>query len=139
MMAIGIGIFGYAAAYYEIGTLRLVGPGAFPIGVGILLAAVGVIVTLASLARRQAGTQERPQIKWADIARVGFSISAFALLISSCGAIPAVAAVVFICVAECDRSSWRRALFTTVVLSPLSILIFHYFLGLRFALIKWPF
>lgn len=135
LVVMGLAVASYAQANYDIGTLRFVGPGAFPLGAGLLLALLGLLLALAGLR----DLASPAAIDWEDLGRVVLGLIAFAVLIRPFGVVVAVAALTAISMVTRDRSTWRQALVVTVILSALSIALFQYGLGLRVAAIDWPF
>ncbi len=47
------GAFAYTASTYDVGTLRAMGPGYFPLALGLVLAALGVVIMAIGLYRRR--------------------------------------------------------------------------------------
>lgn len=73
---------------YGLGTARKMGPGYFPLALGILLALIG----LALVARSLVGSREPPlpAFKWAPLAMVIGAVMLFGLIVRGAGLVPAV-------------------------------------------------
>ena len=51
MVALGLAVAAYSAAHYDTGTLRRMGPGFLPLGLGVMLAIFGAIIALPAWSR----------------------------------------------------------------------------------------
>lgn len=131
----GLGIALFSYYNYDIGTLRRMGPGMFPMGLGYLLAGFGVWIFALALFRRG----DFPEIRiWSPLF-VLLGTGAFALFIRPLGLIPAVLAVVVISsLAELKIRPVTIAILASS-LSVLAWLIFKVGLRLPLQLFKWPF
>lgn len=132
---------------YEIGSLRRMGPGYFPLLLGLLLCGVALLIIGEGLgkywqSRQRSETEGRSsnvlEIGWHDMRALSLPLVAvllFALLLERAGLIPAVFAAVI--VAGCAER--RNSLAVNLVLATLSTLfiaaIFVYGLGLPLQLV----
>lgn len=120
---------------YPLGTLKRMGPGMFPAGLGVLLALFGVILILQALRR----PGNHPDIRKFSPLFVLGGIAAFALLVEPFGLIPAILGIVII-----SSFAELRIKPTTLVLLCLALCIlapgiFKLGLGLQLPLFRWPF
>ena len=134
LLFIAFGLFfALRAGDLAIGSAARMGPGYFPLLLGLLLAAIGAALVIRAIAN--AG----PQIEGVDfraIATILAAIAAFAVLLPWLGLIVAASILAGI-TATADRTfRWREALALAVGLSMLSALVFVYALGLPLPL--WP-
>lgn len=91
----------YAGLSLPIGSMGRIGPGFFPIGLGVIIAVLGV----ASLFDR-ADTMPCGTFNFFSLFLVGLAILAFALLLETAGLFPAIAALVLLtCLAGRERVS----------------------------------
>lgn len=135
MIAIGATVSLIAISEYSLGTLKRMGPGMFPAGLGAILTLLGLILVIQSIGK----TGERPDIRfWSPLFVLG-GIAAFALIIVPFGLIPAILAVTII-------SSFAelkvRPVSLAILCLALCILapgVFRFGLGLQLPLIQWPF
>ena len=135
-----ITLFGlyYALQAYgtlDLGTFRRIGPGMFPVGLGMALTALGVgIAILAPDANR-----ENPDFSMRPLITVLLGIGAFAVAIAYLGLFPAVVSCVLI--ASFAERPFRPVgpISVAVVLCIVAWLIFRIGLGLSIPLLKWPF
>ncbi|OYR07961.1 tripartite tricarboxylate transporter TctB family protein [Brucella thiophenivorans] len=135
LVALGLVFSSYAAANYDLGTLRRMGPGMFPTALGIVLAGFGLVIAIPAFFRPGV----IPEIRvWTPIF-VLTGVAAFAMTIRPFGLIPAVLSVVVI-------SSFAELRFKPVSLTILTTslcliawLVFRVGLGLPVAMFRWPF
>lgn len=124
---------------YDVGTLTRMGPGWFPVALGVILAGVGAAIML-SFALRLESPDAPPEAERLDVrgslcivAGVGAFIAAGAWF----GLLPATFLSVFIACMGDRRSTVRSALVLAVALSFCSVIVFHYALQLPMPLIRW--
>lgn len=135
LAVIGVLFAWYAASHYQLGTLRSMGPGMFPMGLGLLLALLGVMQIVPALLRP--GTMPKIRI-WSPLF-VLLGVAAFALVIRPFGLLPAILAVAII-------SSFAELRIRPLTLALQSLLmclgawlIFRVGLGLHITMFRWPF
>lgn len=125
------GAVSWIASSYDMGTPSSMGPGFFPFWLGLLLAFLGAIVTVASL--KTGGRVAR--ISGWDL-RSGLlvfgSVIIFGATITSLGMVVAVAAVAIISSFASHEFSWRTTLANSAVITLLCLLLFGYGLKLQF-------
>lgn len=130
--------FGAATAVlaqaHALGTAARMGPGYFPTALGIILAAIGVVITAKSLTRAEGGSIERIHVLL--LLRLLLAVAAFALLLNWLGLV--VTAIVVVMLAAWAGHEFRfwEALINAVVLGGLSYLLF--IKGLNQTMPVWP-
>jgi hypothetical protein len=87
LMAIGIAFAAGSWLHLDLGTLRRLGPGALPLGLGVILALLGAIALVQGL-MQHAEQVPRPDLH--ALAAVGVAITSFAVLTERLGLLPAV-------------------------------------------------
>ncbi|SFH32494.1 Tripartite tricarboxylate transporter TctB family protein [Palleronia marisminoris] len=132
LAAVGLSACGWALAYYDLGTLRRMGPGFFPTVLGAMLAALGLIVALPAL--RRTGVPSRVQ-PWAAAAVLA-SIVIFGLGLSRLGLVGATAASVLVASLPAPQPGWTWRMVLTLAVTLLTVLVFSF--GLRMTLPLWP-
>ncbi|MCX7813879.1 MAG: tripartite tricarboxylate transporter TctB family protein [Tepidimonas ignava] len=132
MVAVGAGAALYAQQHYELGELRNMGPGFFPVALGWLLAALGVLIALPALLR---GGEPIVLAGRAAVAVLG-SLVVFGLLLKPAGLVLATVAAVLLASLADARYRWRTRLLTAGVIAALAWLIF--IAGLGMVLPTWP-
>ncbi len=128
------GGFALAASRYDMGTLSYMGPGYFPFLLGVVLAAIGiVIVARATLARgavvRVPRWNVRPLI-W----MVG-SVLLFAALLRPLGMVVALTVLVILASLASRDFTWKATLLNALVMVVVNVGGFVYGLSLPFPLL----
>lgn len=132
LAAIGLCVSAYAAVHYDFGSLRRMGPGFFPVVLGLMLAGLGLIVAIPAWGR---STDARPFELPETLGALG-AIIFFALTMDRIGLILATALSVLIATLPAARKGlgWRLVLGGTVTL--LVWLVFG--VGLSMTIPLWP-
>lgn len=132
LAAIGLFVALYAVANYDIGTLRRMGPGFFPVLLGGTLAILGLLIALRGWTLTGGGTH----IAFKETFLVLAAIIVFALGLERAGLVVTTMTTALIAsLATPDRRiGWRLVLAATVTL--LSVAVFHF--GLKMTLPLWP-
>ncbi|ARC88990.1 tripartite tricarboxylate transporter TctB family protein [Rhodovulum sp. MB263] len=133
LAALGAAAAGWALAHYDIGSLRRMGPGFFPVALGTLLTGLGLAIALPALGR-QAGP--RPGFEPCAVLAVLAAILVFGLGLFRIGLVGATAAAVLIATLPAPHPGrvWRLVL--ALAISALTVLVFG--LGLRMNIPLWP-
>lgn len=131
-MALGLFAAYYANEHYEIGDLRRMGPGFFPVSLGLILAVLGVLVALPAWFRQ--GPVIRPA--WATLGLVMLSLVIFSFTLKTLGVVFATMVAVFIS-SMADRGiGWKSRLLLCVGVAVTTYVIF--IMGLSMVLPVWP-
>ncbi len=132
LAAIGAGAALWAAMYYDLGSLRRMGPGFFPVALGAVLFLLGLVVALPALAR----TADAPKIEPATAIAVLAAIVIFAFSLSRLGLAGATAVTVLVATLPAPRKGWVWRIVLAAALTVLTVLVFS--VGLRMTLPVWP-
>jgi len=137
LLSLAIVAFGAYVAYegagMNVGTLRRIGPGFFPILLGTAIALLGAATLFERPEpRRDEGFALRPLLC------VSLAILAFALLVRSAGLVPATLALVALVSLGQSRVAPGAALLTGLGLCLLGYLVFIQGLGLPLRPLVWP-
>jgi hypothetical protein len=117
---------------YEFGDLNRMGPGYFPVALGALLAALGLLIALPAFFRRG----EPITVAWKTFALVMASIVVFAFTLKLLGVIISTALAVIVASLADDASTWKGRLLTAAGIALITWLVFK--LGLGMVLPTWP-
>jgi hypothetical protein len=117
---------------YEFGDLNRMGPGYFPVALGMMLAVLGVLITLPAFFRRG----EPITVVWKTFALVMASIVAFAFTLKLLGLVFATAIAVLVASLADNAPGWKWRLFTAAGIAVITWLVFK--LGLSMVLPTWP-
>lgn len=113
---------------FKIGTASRMGPGYFPLIVGLALCIVGVVVLVGSLGaetRSRVGT-----LHLKPVLIISAAVASFGALVKPAGLVIAVLALIGISAFAETGRSWRVVLLAIAILLPLAWLIFVALLGL---------
>ena len=112
---------------YRLGTIAQMGPGMFPMMLGVILAVLGGVILIKGLSGR--GEQARP-LPLKPIILITISILVFALLLLTAGLLFALPAQVIIALAASEHFTWRRAIALSAGLLAFCYGVFVYLLGI---------
>lgn len=132
LAVLGAAVAAYAALHYDIGTLRRMGPGFFPLGLGALLAVLGGSIAFGAAPAQS----DKSRIALPELAAILTAILVFALGLERLGLVLTTALTVLIASAAAPRAGllWRVAL--AVIITAISVVIFK--LALAMTLPLWP-
>jgi hypothetical protein len=132
---VGVGAGFVLAAWtgLDLGSWRRLGPGAFPLGLGVILVALGVIVAAGDL-RRPFDVLPPDQ---RAIGAVAAAVAVFALLAERAGVLPAVAASVLVMSSLVGALRWPGRLMLAVGVTAGVWAVFLWALGLPMQAVVW--
>lgn len=132
MAALGLAVAAYSAAQYDIGSLRRMGPGFLPLGLGVGLAVFGAVIALPAWSR----PGQAVAVAWREALAVLASILIFGLGMARLGLVPATVLAVLVASVPAPHGgiAWRLVL--AGVVSLLTWLVFS--VGLRLSIPVWP-
>lgn len=131
----GAGVVGYGLMTMSLGTPQRMGPGFFPVAVGVVLCLVGLAIIAPALFRQ--GTIASPD--WRALVVVPASLAGFALTLPLFGLAPAIFVLVAISTLAQSIISLPGNLLTAGSIALLCYLVFDLGLGLGIALFHYPF
>jgi hypothetical protein len=137
MLLIGItaAVFG---ARYGVGTLTDMGPGFFPVSIGVALGLIGSAIVLTAKRPASASSKEVPSgVDFRGSACIAASVVAFIVIGQHGGLLPATFAIVFISACADRASTWRTSLLIACAISAISVLVFWWALNVQFPLFQW--
>ena len=140
---VGVG-FALGARDYTVGTAARMGPGYFPMMLGVLLAILGVLVTLKSFGGKLREGEEIGAIAWRPLLFIIGSNLLFGVLLGGLpsiglppfGLLPAIVALVVVSALAGAEFKLKEALVLSAILAVGSWLTFVKLLSLPFQL--WP-
>jgi hypothetical protein len=136
VMFIALGLaFAWKSTEYSMGTAARMGPGYFPFWLGIIMAILGAIVLLTSLAKKAAVT-EIDKFDFKSVAIITASVVVFALLLQPAGLIISMVVLVLISAAAAHDNNWKVTIANAIFLVILCYLAF--IVGLKLVFPIWP-
>jgi hypothetical protein len=133
LSVVGSAVALYAASRYEFGELRRVGPGFFPTMLGVLLAALGLMIAVPAWLR--AG--EMPKIAWREAVFVLLAVMVFGVLLERFGLVLAAITCVLLATVPAPRPGhlWRAWLAAAVAVIAWAIFVLG--LGMTVSVFPW--
>ncbi len=128
----GLAVAGYAWVNYDIGSLRRMGPGFFPVALGVLLAALGALIAVSAGPR----PARAAPFAWPETIAVIAALLTFGLLLDRMGLLLTSAMTVLIASAVAPRRGLGWRLMLTLAVTMLVWLVFVQ--GLNMSLPVWP-
>ena len=131
----GVG-FALGALNYTFGTSARPGPGYFPFGLGVVMAALGAYVVFESLTVDTADGDPVTRFAWKPLLTIVASIIVFGATLVPLGMALALPLLVVIASLAGGEFSWKDALVNSVVLTVGSWLVF--IVALKLVIPLWP-
>lgn len=127
--------FAIGASNYSMGSSVRPGPGYFPLGLGLLLALLGTVITAKSLIGASAPAPMGP-IRWRPLVIVVAAIVAFGLALPRLGMALTLPLLIIVISTASDQFRWREVLLNCLVLTAGSWAVF--IKGLQLTIPVWP-
>jgi len=142
-MAVGVA-FAWGATNYSVGTAARMGPGYFPLVLGILLAILGAVITFKAMVVETEDGEKMGPWAWKPLFFIIAANLVFGLLlgglpslhIPAMGLIAAIYALTFIASLAGEEFKFKEVVILATVLACLSYVAFILLLKLQFAV--WP-
>jgi len=138
LVLIGLGTI-YQSSRYDVGTLAEIGPGFFPMVMGVILAGCGIAIAFNQSAiaddEHDSETLDRPE--WRGWGCILGGVLAFILLAHNGGLFPATFACVFISAMGDRTMKVRNAAVLALAISVFGVLLFHYALKIQLQPFAW--
>lgn len=125
----------YSMTNYQLGTIGRMGSGMFPLGVGIVIAILGVLIMIPAFLR----TGVLPPIEFRAPIAILVGIAAFALAVVPFGLLPAVVVLTAISSVADKETRLTTILMLSAFLCVLAYLVFRVGLNFALPLFAWPF
>lgn len=122
------------ALQYPLGTSARMGPGYFPRVLGGLLMALGAILSIRSFK-----TQGHPiaAFAWKAIALVLGGVAVFGAIVNTVGLVAATTALIFVSGYASKEFNIKESLYSSAILSFISVMLFIVGLKLQFPIFPW--
>ncbi|MDB5754543.1 MAG: tripartite tricarboxylate transporter TctB family protein [Massilia sp.] len=136
MLLIGLGAIREGLSY-KMGTLVRMGPGFFPVALGVLLALVGVAIVIGAKAAIPEGEEKQRRPEWRGWFCIVLGIFAFIGFGKYGGLLPATFAVVFISALGDRDNNVKSALLLALGMCAACTVVFWWALQVQFPLFQW--
>lgn len=134
-MVIGL-FFAIVARQYQYGTAAKMGPGYFPFWLGVIMAALGLLILVKSLSAK-AAIDAIPQFNWKIVGLITGSIVLYGILLPKMGFIVAIFVLVMLASSASREFNWKVSLINFVVLLGFTYSVFVMGLKLQFPLLPF--
>lgn len=128
-------LFAFFSTSYEVGTAARMGPGYFPLVLGILLAVLGLIIGWRSFAASHPEST-LARTGWREILLILGSVALFGATLSTLGMVVAIVLLILVASFASHEFTWKGTILSIVVLLIMSELVFVKGLELQFPV--WP-
>jgi len=138
MMLIGLGA-SLEGLTYKLGTLTHMGPGFFPVALGVILVVLGMLIAATAVAGRPAGdhgTLSKRSEWWGWFCIIAGPIL-FIILGLYGGMVPAAFACVFVTALGDRTATLKGSLTLAAAVTAFAVLLFYYLLRIPFPLFRW--
>ena len=138
MMLIGLGA-SLEGLTYKLGTLTHMGPGFFPVALGVILVVLGMLIAATAVAGRPAGDQgtlSKRSEWWGWFCIIAGPIL-FIILGLYGGMVPAAFACVFVTALGDRTATLKGSLTLAAAVTAFAVLLFYYLLRIPFPLFRW--
>ncbi len=138
MVGVGLFVAVYSSNHYPVGSAEKMGPGYFPLLLGCIFAALGLVIALLSL-RKTVHVVQPPPFTLRPFLAVIAAVALFAVLITRIGLIPTTILMVIVTASGSNSFQLRRAVLLGVSLSVIAWLIFSLGLQMTLPAFAWEF
>ena len=135
LLLLGLFVGINALINYDVGTIRQMGPGMFPMWLGFLLAGIGGVIAVIGMFRP--GERIAPDYRQFVVVILG--VGAFAFTVGLFGMVPAVVVLTVVAVLADDKLGIVGTAVLAVALSAIALLVFRVGLAIPLQTFKWPF
>ena len=129
----GVGFCMNAAKNLTVGTAVAMGPGYFPIVLGLILGLLGLTIVIGAVGNE---TSPIEGISWRGIFLIGLAPVVFGVSIDALGLVPALFLSTLVAALASRNMGWRNATVLSLGLTLFSVVIFIYGLGLPLQVIS---
>jgi hypothetical protein len=135
MVVIGLGSI-WRGVEYQVGTLTQMGAGYFPVGIGSVLALMGLSILVGAW-RLPISTRKKWTPEWRGWSCIVLALVAFVLVGRFGGLVPATFAVTFIAAIGDRKNTFWNSLLLSIAMVAVSVVVFSWALQMQFPLFRW--
>ena len=136
MLLLGLGA-AFQASHYERGSLRHMGPGYFPLALGIILAVTGLLILLAGLRGVAGAAAARVAPEWRGWLCICAGVAAFAVIGRYGGLLPATFVSVFVAALGDRKNTPFAAGALAAAMTLVCLVVFWWLLRIQLPLFRW--
>lgn len=132
--------FAVSASRHSFGTLFRMGPGFYPFLVSVVLAFLGLSITIGGLVRRPPDLPEdAPSLELRTVSAVLGGVLVFALALERIGLVTSALLLILIAASAEERPKLARTVILAMCLAAIAAAIFIGGLGMNIRMFRWPF
>lgn len=135
LLVLGLGA-AFQSSHYEIGSLERMGPGYFPLALGVILAVTGLLNIVASL-RTATAPALRLQPEWRGWVCICAGVAAFAVIGRYGGLLPATFVSVFVAALGDRMNTLIAAFVLAAAMTLICLVVFWWLLKIQLPLFGW--
>lgn len=136
LAALGLGlVVTWMSLDYRLGTPARMGPGMFPLALGVVMSVCGLGAALFGLR----ATEQAPPLRLRAMLSVASALALFAVTVERIGFIPASVMLIFVSGMAEDPVQWRALTMLSLALAPAAYGLFVLFLGIPAPAFAWTF
>jgi hypothetical protein len=136
MMGIGVWVATHSITY-SVGTLTHMGPGFFPLMLGVILVMVGTAIGIKGLTSERSKPRAPYRPEWKAWLLICASLVAFIVLAKYAGLVAATFATVFIAALGDRDNSWRSSSALALAMVVVGVVVFGWALKVQLPLFRW--
>lgn len=136
VLLLGVGA-AVQASQYELGSLRRMGPGYFPLALGVILAVTGAVIMLSSVRTVSTTATARPRPEWRGWFCICAGMVTFAVVGIYGGLLPATFACVFIAALGDRKNTALAAAALAAAMTLVCLVVFWGLLRVNLPLFGW--
>ena len=141
MFVLGTGAI-WQGLSYQVGSLRKMGPGFFPVALGAILALMGIVMLVngkraAPSSAELQGLKNQSSYEWRGWICIASGIVAFIVLGKYGGLLPASFAIVFISALGDRENTIKSTLVLSLAIVLVCVIVFWWALQMQFPLFRW--
>ncbi len=123
---------------YSVGSLTHMGPGFFPVMIGIALVLVGIAIGVSAAFDRSARSAAQSPMEWRGLLCILAGPSLFIVVGRALGFAPGIFACVFVSALGDRTATLRSSLILASIVTTFGVLLFSYLLNIPFPVLRWP-
>lgn len=135
LSAVGVAVAIYSYFSYDMGTLRLVGPGLFPVYLGIITSILGILLFISGATKSDLATT--PDMRGFVI--ILASLASFIFVAQAFGMVPGVVALIAVSIQAVRKVGWIGFLLLSTLMAAVAVGVFGFVFSLQLPFFRWPF
>jgi hypothetical protein len=130
-------VVAFHSTSYHVGTLRQMGPGYFPLSLGVILSVVGGAIAVKGCLSEVHRVRDSRSPEWKAWALICLGIILFVILARYLGLVVATFAIVFVSALGDRTTSWKEAGVLALAMVVVSVVVFWWALQIQLPLFSW--